>query len=181
MDLNFESPKPGKTETIFVSVFYKPATHGDNKLQIKAFERRTTYNIYWQCGNGGKIESLCICEKDVRYKFNNAQTWLTGKRTSKLISRQESHKIDNCIYLVQNLIDYKTSRSVSIVNICEQSSYDVKVSINIPKVVSHSTLPEAGFYVKPLDIQFAFVYKTINIPVNGVNFMKLFSFKLMPS
>lgn len=180
MDLKFASPKSDVNETILVSVFYKPINKGNNRLQLKAFERRSTYSIYRHCGNGQTTESLCICEKDQRYTLNIAHNWLKGTRRSDIISLSESHKLDNCIYIIQYIINAGAS-SLYVINVCEVASYGVKVKLEFTDAVSYSYFPDSGIYIKPFDIQFLFVYKLLTIPARPVKLNKIFSFHLMQS
>lgn len=156
MDINYPSPLNGSLETIFITLLYRPVPRGHNSMQIVAYERRSTYSVYRACGDGPSTESICICQKEKKYKFNVAQNWLTHSQSSQVIDKQESHQLSACIFIVQRFVGFKGA-SLYAVNICKDQHFQLK--LRIKTVMSYSTNPKSGWFLKSYDVQFILVYR----------------------
>lgn len=164
MDIHFTSPSKS-LETIFVTISYKPASHGSTTMTLLANERRSPYSPYRPCGDGPITESLCICQTGVTYSLNIADNWLTDvSRYSDTITHRESHQLNSCIYIVRYLIG-GYGCSLYAVNICTEPTYHViAYGLDNLKTITYSNIPVNGWYLVPKAIQFLTVLHSKSSP-----------------
>lgn len=157
MDVHYLSGDNRSSETLFITSQYTPAGYGFNSIRLIAYERRSVYSVYRGCGDGPSTESLCICSSANKNPLLESDNWLKFPRTSsQLVSEQESHKLNDCIYIIQYHITGtpNTRYSLYSINICDKIPYQIDVQVLGKVHLSVSTIATESLILLPKDVKF---------------------------